>query len=111
MFKQHCDALWSEALNLQKLESGWGIPFQKLIVLFKRAAIAYLDKYRRDTFADTRNVGDLPLRVTQDVENTFGVTLDCRCRVSIAPDSEPVLRRDLHQIRSLIQHPRDFPIT
>src|SRR6516162_7645273 len=65
---------------------------------------------RADAFTDPGNIGDLALRISQDVVDPLRVALDDSSGVAIAPDAEAILARDLHQVGGFIEQAGELPV-
>ncbi len=110
MLKNQRDALWPQALDLEKLERGGRKFLEQRIAALARAAFHDIRDDSREAFPDARNVRNLAVRIAQNIVNALGITFDSRRAVAIAADAEGILPGDLHQVSRLPQHARNFAI-
>ena len=87
------DAFRSQALDFQKLERGRRKFFKQQVAPLARAALHNFGQHLRQSFADARNVGDLALRVAQNIFDALGMPFDRGGAVAVAADAEANLRR------------------
>ncbi len=62
----------------------------------------------RQPFANARNVGDLTLRIAQNIGDAFGITFNRRSAIAVAADAKAVFPGDFHQVGSLPQQACDL---
>ena len=99
-----------EPLDLQKLERGGGKLEQQFIALVATAVRFDLLQHCREPLADPRNIGDLALRVCENVGDALRIAFDRGRAIAIAADAKAVFARDLHQVGGLVENPREFAI-
>ena len=110
MLPQQGDGLRAEALNLEQLERGGRVLGDQQVAPLERSARGDLLEHGGEALPDAGDVGDLALRVFQDVLDALGVALDDGSAVAIAADAEGVLGGDLHEISGLGKQSRDLPV-
>ncbi len=108
MLQDERDAFGPEALNLQEFDRGGREFLQQQIAALAGAMIDDLVQHHRQPFADARDVGDFAGRVGEDIGDTLRIAFHRGGAVAIAADAKPILGGDLHQVRRLPQHARDF---
>ena len=99
-----------EALDLEQLEQRGRELRQQRVALFERAALGELLEHAGDAFADARNFGDFALGVGKNVVDALGIAFDGRSGVAIGADAKAVFAGNLHQVRGLGEHAREFTI-
>src|SRR5258707_13145938 len=107
---QRADALRAQALDLEQLERRGRIHSQHLIAPLEAAALFDFLERGGHALADSRNVGDLLVRVLENARDLLGISFDDARGVAVTADAEAILTRDLHQVRGFRQQARDFAI-
>ena len=98
MLEQQRDALRPQPLDLEEFQRGRRELLQQQIAALAGTASHDFFQNDREAFADAGDVGDLALRVFEDVFDPFGMAFDSGCAVAVAADAERIFAGDLHQI-------------
>ena len=73
---------------------------QQLITLIEGPALQNVGNDTRNSLPDARNVRQLAFRVCGNVGDPLGISFNDTGCIAITANTEPVFRRDLHQIGS-----------
>src|ERR1039457_4233588 len=102
------DTLGAKALDLEEFQSGGREFCEQQVAALAGTAFGDFGEHHGEALADSRNVGDLALRVAQDIGDAFRVAFHGGSAVAIAANAKRIFGGDLHQIGGFPQHARDF---
>lgn len=85
-------------MNFEEFQGCGGVAGEQLVAAFEGAPGGDFLEDGGQALPDAGDIGDLAVRVFQDVLNAFGIAIDDRGPVAIAADAEAILARDFHEV-------------